>query len=286
MKTFSMPPADESLREIDCPLCGGRKFRRFWECDGFRFVRCVGCALIYQNPRPRRDALIERYGDEYFTYERENEARFFRLMTMGLADIDFDSRTAALRGEDRTFLDVGCATGMLIARMREQGFRAQGVEVCRPAARFGIEERRLDIRVGTLEDARFAESSFGVVHSSHLIEHLADPDRFVCECARVLIESGLLIITTPNAAGLQPRLFGARWRSAIADHMVLFTRKTLGRLLEKHGFTVRAIKTWGGLAVGLGPRWLKRPLDLLAKRFGFGDVMIVVAVRAGSRRAS
>jgi len=67
------------------------------------------------------------------------------------------------------------------------------------------------------------------------------------------------------------------WRSAIADHMVLFSRKTLNLLLQKHGFHVERSKTWGGIPMGMAPGWIKNIADRLAKRAGWGDVMVVRA---------
>ena len=32
--------------------------------------------------------------------------------------------------------------------------------------------------------------------------------------------------------------------------------------------------TWGGLAKGTVPDFIKRPADRMAKRFGFGDVVL------------
>ena len=67
--------------------------------------------------------LRRRYGPEYFAYELANEENFFGLMQLGLADIAFDRVTAGMPSP-RTFLDVGCATGMLLQWM--QGRRLGG----------------------------------------------------------------------------------------------------------------------------------------------------------------
>ena len=87
------------------------------------------------------------------------------------------------------------------------------------------------------------------------------------------------IVVTPNTSGLQARVFGERWRSAIADHVHLFSERNLIRLLRESGFTVVATQTWGGLGVGIAPAWLKRPIDRLAKWWGFGDVVLVLFAR-------
>lgn len=276
MKTFSKKPGGETVRHIPCPLCGEGSFRGKWECDGFAFARCLSCGLIHQNPQPVQEELSSRYDEEYFQYERANEEQFYQLMSKGLEDIRFSDLDNRL-GSGGQFLDVGCATGMLISRLAESGWRTRGVEVCEPAARFGVEERGCNIFVGTLEQSGFNDESFDVVHSSHVIEHLTDPSGFAEEVHRILRPGGYMITTTPNSSGLQAALFGGAWRSAIADHMTLFSKQTLSTLLRRCGFEVLRIKTWGGLGVGTAPGWIKRIADVLAKPFGFGDVMIVLA---------
>jgi hypothetical protein len=106
---------------------------------------------------------------------------------------------------------------------------------------------------------------------------LTDPSAFLLEIKRILTANGWLIISTPNIAGFQARLMGEKWRSAIADHIILYSRKTLGLLLKRNGFEICRIKTWGGIGAGIAPGWIKKPADFLAKRTGIGDVMIVLA---------
>jgi 2-polyprenyl-3-methyl-5-hydroxy-6-metoxy-1,4-benzoquinol methylase len=277
-KTYSSPPGSERQESAGCPGCGARSARPFLACDGFAFVRCGGCALVYQDPRPVFEDLRRRYGEHYFSYELENERNFFGLMKMGLRDIGFEVLTAPLPGT-RAFLDIGCATGMLIESMKEAGWDARGVDLCRESAEYGMAHRGIRIFVGTLEEAAFPDESFSVVHFSHLIEHVPDPRAFLHEVRRVLRPGGFAVITTPNIDGLQARLFGKQWRSAIADHLTLFSRKTLQRMIREAGFDVRRTVTWGGLAAGTAPAIIKRPMDILAKRLGFGDVVLKLAVK-------
>jgi 2-polyprenyl-3-methyl-5-hydroxy-6-metoxy-1,4-benzoquinol methylase len=161
--------------------------------------------------------------------------------------------------------------------MREKGWAVQGVELCRQSAEHGRRTRKLDIFVGTLEQAGFPDSSFPVVHFSHLIEHVPDPKAFLLEVRRILTPRGVIIVVTPNIDGLQARVFREKWRSAIADHLTLFSKSTLGRMLSATGFEVLQTVTWGGLARGSVPAFVKRPVDYLAKRLGFGDVVLMLA---------
>jgi 2-polyprenyl-3-methyl-5-hydroxy-6-metoxy-1,4-benzoquinol methylase len=277
-KTYSSAPGAERQETIPCPGCGSSRAHRMLSCDGFAFVRCSACSLVYQNPRPMFEDVRKRYGGQYFAYELENERVFFGLMKLGLHDIGFDALTRTLPSP-RTFLDIGCATGMLIESMKGEGWDVRGVDVCRESAEYGIVHRGVSIFVGTLEEARFPAESFSIVHFSHLIEHVPDPRGFLSEVRRILAPQGYAIITTPNVDGFQARLFGRGWRSAIADHLCLFSKRTLGRIIVESGFDIRQTVTWGGLAVGTAPVIIKKPMDWLSKKWGFGDVVLFLAAK-------
>jgi len=276
VKTYSTVPGQERSKLIACNLCGGANHRKILETRDYTFVRCTDCGLSFQNPQPVFDDLKFRYGQNYFEYELRNEENFFNLMKLGLQDIRFFERTFPL-DQGCKFLDVGCATGMLLGYMRERGWNVQGVELCRESAEHGMRTRKLDIFIGTLEQAGFPPSSFSVVHFSHLIEHVPDPKAFFLEIRRILAPGGYVVVVTPNINGLQARLFRERWRSAIADHLTLFSKTTLRAVLRCTGYQVLQTVTWGGLAKGSVPRVVKRPIDFLAKKMGFGDVVLMLA---------
>ena len=278
---YTMPKPGEATEKVSCPVCGRAEALLHWDCGSFRFSRCAGCGHIYQNPRPVAAALSERYDDGYKQYEIESADAFLKLMLLGLEDLGFETIEASLPRE-KAFLDVGCATGALVGSMAERGWRAVGVELNEGAARYGKERRGVDIRTGTLEDAAFPDGSFDLVHSSHFIEHVAEPGAYLEEVARILKPGGWCVTVTPTVDGLQARLFGKNWRSAIADHVHLFSARGLIRLASDKGFDTLKLKTWGGMAQGLAPMPIKRFLDRAAKRWGFGDVMAILSRKSPS----
>jgi SAM-dependent methyltransferase len=271
---------------VPCALCGGEAFARSWDCGEYSFVACSRCGLLQQNPQSSPDAVAARYDEAYLRYEEENQYAYRDLELLALADLGLESESAPLferaRAEGRKprVLDVGCATGALLAALRDSGWDPQGVEISEAMASYGERRHGLPIFAGTLEDAAFPAASFDLVHASHLIEHLNSPASFLAEAARVMAPGGLLVLTTPNADGLQARLLGPKWRSAIYDHLYLFSLRTLRALLESRGFSVARSVTWGGWARGLRPAFIKKPMDVLAKRLGLGDVMAILARRA------
>ncbi len=285
MKTWSTPVAVEHTRMIPCNLCGGTRFRRRLRCEGFSFVRCTACGLVQMNPQSEPGDVAKRYrehhGKDYLDYELANEASFLRLQRLALQDAEFGGVEARLGAEKKgappRLLDVGCATGALLETLARRSWDVTGVELCTPSAEYARTVRGLRVHDRPLEEIHLDDESFDVVLASHLIEHLNDPRSFVREVWRILTPGGYFMVTTPNIAGLQARLFGSRWRSAIYDHLYLFSVSTLRRLLGEAGFSVEKTVTWGGLGMGSAPLWIKRIADRWAKPFGFGDVMILRA---------
>jgi SAM-dependent methyltransferase len=284
IKTWSTAVGEEKKRTVPCALCGGREFKGYLYCEGFAYVRCKRCGLAQINPQPEQAEVARRYregsGAEYLSYELENEAAFLHLQELALQDAGFEELEAAIKRSNAArprVLDIGCATGALLEKLRDRLWLCTGVEIS-PAAEYARVKRGLDVRSAGLEENRFPGASFDLVLASHLIEHLNDPAAFVREVARVLAPGGYFLVTTPNIAGFQARLFRSRWRSAIFDHLYLFSAKTLAALLRQSGFVIERIRTWGGLAAGSAPAPLKRLADRAAKRLGVGDVMLLRAL--------
>jgi len=281
-----MPVSAGEIMIVPCAFCGGSSFRPALNCEGFSFVRCAKCSLVQRNPQPAKDEIILRYsstfGKDYLAYEIENEKAFFNLQTLALNDVKFNKLEKHLFSKNTrpSFLDIGCATGALLVHLSRRGWNVTGVEIS-PASVYARERCKLNVYDIPLEEINFPENYFDVVHASHLIEHLNNPDVFLSESQRILKPNGSLFITTPNIGGFQARLFGGRWRSAIFDHLYLFSKRTLRKMLKAHGLIIESCRTWGGLAAGTVPNWLKKTADVFSKRFGCGDVMIIKCRKPG-----
>jgi 2-polyprenyl-3-methyl-5-hydroxy-6-metoxy-1,4-benzoquinol methylase len=315
VKTWSTPQREEERISVPCTICGADTFIPHFPDNGsnplfspaahqakeipdlvfFSYVRCVQCGLVQINPQPSPEAIVHRYdknsGNDYLEYELANEKSFLDLQELALNDAGFydlekklfspketASRLTITADEKPLILDIGCATGALLTVLKNRGWAVQGVEISGPQAEY-CRKKGLTVSKVPLEKNNFSEGSFDVVLASHVIEHLNNPSLFVREVYRILKPNGHFFVTTPNIAGFQAKLFGSRWRSAIFDHLYLFSVKTLRKLLEQTGFNVEQVKTWGGLAEGTASPAVKKTMDKLAKRFGFGDVMIMRARR-------
>jgi len=309
VKTWSTPVCTTGRELIPCANCGAGSgsaggaiggsnvtdgcFKPALDCGDFSYVRCAFCGLVQMNPQPVKNEVISRYaqmfGNDYLLYELANEASFLNLQQLALRDARFFELEKSLfssgdlsldlspdAASAPAILDIGCATGALLSFLRSRGWRVTGVEIS-PCGEYARNERKLDVRSLPLEENNFVNDGFDAVLASHLIEHLNDPRSFLTETHRILKNEGRIFITTPNIGGFQARITGGGWRSAIFDHLYLFSARTLPQMLKSAGFAIEGWYTWGGLAAGLAPKMVKNVADFLAKRLNLGDVMIVRA---------
>jgi 2-polyprenyl-6-hydroxyphenyl methylase / 3-demethylubiquinone-9 3-methyltransferase len=103
----------------------------------------------------------------------------------------------------KTALDVGCGAGLLAEPLARLGAKITGLDASPKliaVAREHANSVELDItyRTGELSEL---EGQFDLITCMEVIEHVADPARFVRALAKRVAPGGLLILSTPNATG-------------------------------------------------------------------------------------
>lgn len=281
--------------EQRCPLCGAGAARevaviRRW-AEPFRMARCGSCSLLFMDPRPSDEQLAAYYdhaffeGDGEYAYvdERRVEPQV-RVRAAGrLARVE---RTLAARGVgSRRLVELGCAYGTFLDEARLRGWTVTGCDVSHDAAAWARDHRRLDVRTCDLADAGLAPASADLVTGSEVVEHLADPVRSARAMFEVLAPGGVVLFSTANEASLARMLRGERWGYYLPGHVVIWSARTLTRLLTDAGF--RDVRVTAGDERGLanflafrragGPgsvtAWLARRIRLGGLTLGAGMVV-------------
>ena len=143
---------------------------------------------------------------------------------------------------DSEVLEIGTGTGRMLHLLLARGLRARGVEI-NPG--LIAESRRwygeLPVQPVSGVALPFGDSSFDLVLSFDVFEHIRDSDAHLREVSRVLRPGGRYLVQTPSK--WPNTVFETiRWRSATRwrdDHCALHTPGQLRRRLEAHGFTAR-----------------------------------------------
>ena len=201
-----------------------------------RLVRCRSCGLQYVSPRPLASDIVDAYsGGDDPAYVSQVAARE-RTFADAVAHIE-----TILPGRGR-ILDVGTAAGAFLAAARGRGWHVEGCEPNAWLAEWGSRHYGIAIRTGELFDQSFAPGSFDVVTLWDVIEHTPDPTRVIRTVRDLIRPGGLLIVNYPDIGSWIARALGRRWPFLSSVHLYYFTRETMRRLLERHGFDVIEIR--------------------------------------------
>jgi SAM-dependent methyltransferase len=236
--------AEELAQTIACPLCGGSSHRPLFEKQGFTFVRCADCRLVFVNPQVREDVVLS----EYRTAET-NDLWFDVLTSERQLALDREKFAEVLdllepyRGEGR-LLDVGCSIGLFLDLARKRGWAGVGIEFAPRALAYAREQYGLEVLDVPLDEAGFADESFDAVGLLSVLEHTNEPRRMLGDVARVLRPGGAVYVVVPNVESLACRVLHERARTFDGrNHLVYFSPATLRDCLDRCGFDVPQVAT-------------------------------------------
>jgi SAM-dependent methyltransferase len=232
---------------ISCPLCGEAAnvlyshpldLEYFMKAE-YALYRCGGCGLVFMHPQPTREELPGLYPPEYQNFDQHaNPISRLLLNRYYEHQVSICRRNIEPEG---AFLEVGCAAGDVLDRMRERGYEdVQGVELSGEACERAW-ARGLKVFHGTVDEFE-TDQQFSLIFMSHVIEHVLDPVTTVTKLSKLLRPGGVLYLETPNVASLDARLWKENWGLIhYPRHLYLFDRSTLRRLLEGGGFEVEKV---------------------------------------------
>lgn len=111
-----------------------------------------------------------------------------------------------------TVLDIGAGGGKMMDYFRSRGKKAEG---------FDLHPTRADIQKGNILKNTIPDSSYDLVYSAHVIEHLPDADKFVQELLRISKRYVCVVAPLPG------KKF---WDQP--DHLRPYTKETLKRVFH------------------------------------------------------
>jgi 2-polyprenyl-3-methyl-5-hydroxy-6-metoxy-1,4-benzoquinol methylase len=160
-------------------------------------------------------------------------------------------------------LDCGCGAGDNARILSGLGWRVTGVTIDEKeqevASKFCEE-----VYIANLEDGLpgSIDGNFDAVLASHVLEHLARPERVLREARQRLNAEGVLAVALPNIAHYSQRILRLRGQFDYTEtgqldrtHLRFYTHRTAIQLLEQNGYDLLNAMVEGSL-----PWWRARRL--------------------------
>ncbi len=149
-------------------------------------------------------------------------------------------------------LDIGCGGGLISEPMARLGATVTGVDASAENIKTAITHANeggldVDFRTGTIEGLLEAgEEPFDVVLNMEVVEHVANPETFLSDCAALIKPGGLTIIATINrttkafALAIVGAEYVLRWLPAGTHEFDKFLKpEEITRIVTRAGLTAR-----------------------------------------------
>jgi SAM-dependent methyltransferase len=235
-----------------CPLCGAspsvRLAARTAKNRQWHVAECPACQLVFTDPQPNEADIRSFYEGDYHS----------GLLSPGAAEKAFGEKFSDycewLLGyiKPGRSLDIGCSTGLLVKKLRDHGFQAEGYEANPSSANWGRTHYGITIHDGVLDPDILPAAGYDLITMCDVLEHTLNPLKYATALRRLLRPGGHVMVTFPHVWSIESlyyrtlsKLFGREWlwqTCSVPYHTWEFTPSTAQRVFEQAGFRVVAFR--------------------------------------------
>lgn len=216
------------------------------------FSRCSGCTGIFQNPRPTPETMAQIFGDyrlfggsdrnkdlddciayyDYSAYENALSRNAVPLLRKIARHVPPPAR----------LLEIGGATGWFLNAARTFGYDVQGLDISPTLASIVKDRYCIDVTVDSIETTDLPSEGFDVICNFGGIECWTDARRAVANVHRMLGKNGIFFFNYIDSSTLLPKISGKKYYNYNPGLNYFFNKRTMRRLLGRHGFNVLSEK--------------------------------------------
>ncbi|WP_421789608.1 class I SAM-dependent methyltransferase [Hyphobacterium sp.] len=212
------------------------------------YFNCESCGGLFADPFAYPD-----YGEDYGV---SDYLRYYLELGAGFEAMAAPLERVLTAVRPKSFLDVGCGVPVMAGYLQQAfGLDVQALDPSE-YAREGGEALGVSVLQGHLGDDVLANRTFDLVFASEVVEHAEDPQDFLNRLAAMVSPGGMVVITTPDAACVEPGL-DALTTLAIAwpdIHHVCHSKPGLEAALTKAGFAYSEVFSEGHSLIAFASR--------------------------------
>ena len=222
-----------------CILCKNKKSQLLYTINGFDITRCNKCGFISTTPLPTKKQLDVLYKNFKFETGFVHEQFIRRDARRMLDNLKHLGKTKG------NLLDLGCGAGFLLDEAQKIGWKTLGVDTASLPLKYAKEKLHVKVIKKDMYTFR-SKTRFNAIVLSQVIEHLTTPYPILNKIKTLLADDGIVCISTPNITSHLAITLKEKFNYLIPpEHLLYFSPQTLTQILEKSGFTVVKIITYG-----------------------------------------
>lgn len=286
---------------IECHICGGKAGLKY----SFPFLpvySCQNCKTLVGGEQHSQPRTLD-WGSE----ESEIDGYYHQqFLIKDYRSVELLKRFGILAGRA---LDIGCAYGYFLHLLSKEGWQVEGVEPSPSLVQRAKQNYGLELRNTIFNPRDYPAQSFQLVTLFDVIEHFERPGSVLQGIRLVMAPGGHLLMKVPNWNSLTSKACAWSYFASFGritgpaemltqaqhsyPHVSYFTKKTLQRLVEVHGFKVVALETETTIipdgffdrfefkAISKPVRWisegLMRIFQLVERLFRMADTITILA---------
>jgi len=233
-------------RKRPCPICSSLEstqlFRQSFQelsavnfLNGYDVVICKQCGLGFADGIPTQDVFDSYYKDNSkYEYQHSGgkESDSDELRFRGIAS----TLGQSIANKSSRVLEIGCATGRLLAMLRETGFsNVQGLDPSPGCAKAAWDLYKIPVFAGSLFNIPAPPDAYDLAISIGVLEHVEDVSKAL-DCLRVVLSpKGLVYAEVPDGSRYAGRP-DAPYQEFSIEHINFFSTVSLSNLFGRNGF--------------------------------------------------
>jgi 2-polyprenyl-3-methyl-5-hydroxy-6-metoxy-1,4-benzoquinol methylase len=268
-----------------CPICSGLETETLGRKNQHAIIRCKNCWHWWaQGVSELGSADLESFKKQYCNYDEETAAREYSKLANGEQPGNHVHKTNLLLREilgdlkwtGQSHLDVGCGSGYLLGQSKQAGLSVQGIEPG-PWGRKASERWSIPVESNFLRANHF-DRPFDLVTATDVIEHQADPVKFLNVLKSNTSDTGLIVISFPYTRSFNARVLGTRWHMVFPPtHCQFFSEQSAAELANRCGLKIVAKRqhNTGGFPILSRSRIFQVAYNTLLDLLTFGDQLVL-----------
>ena len=236
------------MEEISaCPVCLNEGTNPFLSCvdytvskKSFEIVSCSKCGFKHTSPRPTEEEIGPYYkSEEYISHTNTNKGlvnSIYQLVRSRTLKSKFNLLQQNTNGN--SLLDYGCGAGVFLDFVKQNGWKALGVEQDSETRNAAINNFDLDIisadQIKTLD-----KNQFDAITLWHVLEHVHRLDETINILKDSLKDDGLLVVAVPNPASHDAKHYEELWAAYdVPRHLYHFEPNNIKQLFSRFDMSV------------------------------------------------
>jgi 2-polyprenyl-3-methyl-5-hydroxy-6-metoxy-1,4-benzoquinol methylase len=238
------------LKAEKCDYCGGAEYKGYmvskvpnwYKGVPFKLVECVGCGLIFADPRPNPDVI---YKDYLEGREKSAAATSRKLNRPNVLDGHLKAILHAksfLNWKPLNLFDMGCGAGTILEAAKSIDINAEGNDINKFATD-RLKALGFNVHHGFTQDLNVEADYFDIVINFDYLEHSYTPYKDLLKCCQMLKHGGVLYLKTLYLDCPDHLMKGESYQLFGSGHFHYFKSRVLCEMVKSAGFAIKEIRT-------------------------------------------